>query len=62
MILKYVGPKPIISYTGIELDKNKEDKFVYLGVVTKLIQALDHKYIGYKCIKGDFLPYKLKLL
>ncbi|MFK5938269.1 MAG: hypothetical protein QM497_07730 [Sulfurimonas sp.] len=45
MILKYVGPKPIISYTGIELDKNKEDKFVYLGIVTKLIKALDHAYI-----------------
>ena len=45
MTLKYVGPKPIISYMGIELDKNKEDKFVYLGVVTKLIKALDHKYI-----------------
>ncbi len=26
MTLKYVEPKPIISYTGIELDKNKEDK------------------------------------
>jgi len=45
MTLKYVGPKPIISYTGIELDKNKEDKFIYLGVVTKLIKALDHEYI-----------------
>ena len=45
MILKYVGPKPIISYTGIELDKNKEDKFVYLGIVTQLIKALDHTYI-----------------
>ena len=48
MTLKYVGPKPIISYTGIELDKNKEDKFVYLGVVAKLIKALDHKYIEEK--------------
>lgn len=43
--LKYVGPKPIISHTGIEFDKNKEDKFKYLNIVVQLIQALDHDYI-----------------
>jgi len=45
MTLKYVGPKPLISHTGIEFDKNKEDKYIYLGIVTRLIEALDHKYI-----------------
>ena len=45
MTLKYVGPKPIISHSGIEFDKNKEDKFIYLNIVVQLIQALDHKYI-----------------
>ncbi len=45
MTLKYVGSKPIISFTGIELDKNKEDKFVYLGIVVELLKALDHSYI-----------------
>ncbi|WP_321777447.1 hypothetical protein [Sulfurimonas sp.] len=45
MTLKYVGPKPIISCTGIELDKNKEDKFVYLSIVVELTKALDHSYI-----------------
>jgi len=45
MTLKYIGPKPTISYTGIEFDTNKEDKFVYLGIVTELIKALDHPYI-----------------
>jgi len=45
MTLKYVGPKPIISHTGIEFDKNKEDKFVYLNIVVQLIKALDHDYI-----------------
>jgi hypothetical protein len=45
MVLKYVGPKPIISHRGIEFDQNKEDKYVYLGIVVELIKALDHKYI-----------------
>ena len=45
MTLKYVGPKPIISHSGIEFDKNKEDKYIYLNIVVQLIQALDHKYI-----------------
>jgi len=45
MTLKYVGPKPIISHTGIEFDKNKEDKFIYLNIVVQLIKALDHDYI-----------------
>jgi len=48
MILKYVGPKPIISHRGIEFDLNKEDKFVYLSVVAELIKALDHSYIENK--------------
>ena len=45
MQLKYVGPKPIISHTGIEFDNNKDDKFVYLNIVLQLLQALDHDYI-----------------
>jgi len=52
MTLKYVGPKPIISHTGIEFDTNKEDKYVYLPIVAKLLKALDHKYIegkSYSC-------------
>jgi len=44
MELKYVGPKPIISYTGIEFDTNKEDKFIYLNIVIQLIKALSHDY------------------
>jgi hypothetical protein len=44
MKLEYVGPKPIISHTGIEFDNNKEDKFIYLNIVVQLIKALDHKY------------------
>jgi hypothetical protein len=48
MTLKYVGPKPIISHRGIDFDKNKEDKFVYLNIVVQLIKALDHDYIENK--------------
>ncbi len=45
MELKYVGPKPIISHTGINFDNNKEDKFVYLNIVVQLLNSLNHKYI-----------------
>jgi len=45
MELKYVGPKPIISHTGIEFDNNKEDKFVYLNIVVQLLKSLNHEYI-----------------
>ena len=48
MTLKYVGPKPIISHTGVEFDTNKEDKYVYLPIVARLLKALDHEYIENK--------------
>lgn len=44
MSVKYVGPKPIISHTGIEFDNNKEDKYVYLNIAIQLLKALDHEY------------------
>ena len=44
MVLKYVGPKPIISHTGIEFDNNKEDKFAYLNIVVQLLKAINHDY------------------
>ena len=44
MELKYVGPKPIISHTGIEFDNNKDDKYSYLNIVVQLIKALSHNY------------------
>jgi hypothetical protein len=46
--LKYAGPKPLISYSGINFDNNKEDKYVYLNVVAQLINAIDHDYIADK--------------
>ena len=48
MKLEYVGPKPIISHTGIEFDNNKEDKFVYLNIVVQLLKALSHDYFENK--------------
>lgn len=48
MELKYVGPKPIISHTGIEFDNNKEDKYIYLNIVVQLLKALDHDYFDDK--------------
>lgn len=45
MTLKYVGPKPIISQTGIEFDNNKEDKFVYLSIAVELLKAISHEYM-----------------
>ncbi|MCK4973766.1 MAG: hypothetical protein KAR81_00815 [Sulfurimonas sp.] len=45
MELKYVGPKPIISHSGIDFDNNKEDKFVYLNIVVQLLKSLNHEYI-----------------
>ncbi len=44
MELKYVGPKPIISHTGIEFDNNKEDKYAYLNIAVQLLKALSHDY------------------
>ena len=51
MTLKYVGPKPIISHTGIDFDNNKEDKYAYLNIVVQLLKALNHDYFEGKIYK-----------
>ena len=53
MELKYVGPKPIISHTGIDFDNNKEDKFAYLNIAVQLLKALSHEYFAGKVYKYD---------
>ncbi|MDY0116237.1 MAG: hypothetical protein RBR59_01515 [Sulfurimonadaceae bacterium] len=53
MDLKFVGPKPIISHTGITFDNNKEDKFDYLNIVVQFLKALDHSYIEDKTYTYD---------
>ncbi len=69
MELKYVGPKPIISHTGIEFDNNKEDKYVYLNIVVQLLKALNHDYFEDKTynyqastgrLSSEELYYELK--
>lgn len=69
MKLKYAGPKPIISHTGIDFDKNKEDKYKYLSILVKLLNALNHDYLEdktYICdadiaeLNGDDLYSQLK--
>jgi hypothetical protein len=45
MPIKYVGPKVLISKSGIEFDTNKEDKYVYLNIALQLLKAIDHEYI-----------------
>jgi uncharacterized membrane protein YgaE (UPF0421/DUF939 family) len=59
MQLKYVGPKPIISHTGIEFDKNKEDKYVYINIAVQLIKALDHDYFEDKTYIYNANEHKL---
>lgn len=45
MQLKYTGPRPIISHTGVTFDQKKEDKFHYLAFAIELLQAVDHEYL-----------------
>lgn len=60
MELKYVGPKPIITHTGIEFDNNKEDKYAYLNIVLQLLKALDHEYFEDRTYTFDTDSNRLK--
>ncbi len=44
MQIKYVGPKPLISKTGISFDPEYDDRYTYLNITVQLLQALDHDY------------------
>jgi len=48
MQIKYVGPKPIISKTGISFDSMSDDRYTYLNIVVQLLNALDHDYFDNK--------------
>ena len=41
MQIHYVGPKPIISKSGISFDAEHDDRYTYLNIVIQLLQALD---------------------
>lgn len=53
MKLRYVGPKPIISHTGIQFDNNKDDKYNYLNIAIQFIKALDHSYVENRVYNYD---------
>jgi len=57
--LEHVGPKPIISATGIDFDKNHDDKYNYLPALIELIKALDHDYFENKQYIFETNPQKL---
>lgn len=59
MSVKYAGPKPIISHTGIDFDNNKEDKYVYLNVAVQILQSLDHEYVPNKVYTYDVKTQRL---
>lgn len=44
MQLKYVGPRPEISFSCVSFHKCKEDKFVYISPAYQLLKALQHDY------------------
>lgn len=41
MQIKYVGPKPLISKTGISFDSHYDDRYTYLNITVQLLKALD---------------------
>ena len=51
MQIKYVGPKPIISKTGISFDSQYDDRYTYLNITVQLLKALDHEYFEDKTYK-----------
>jgi len=53
MSLKYAGPKPIISHSGIEFDNNKEDKYVYLNIAAQILKSINHEYVKDKVYTYD---------
>ena len=44
MQIKYVGPKPLISKTGISFDSQYDDRYTYLNITVQLLKALDNEY------------------
>jgi hypothetical protein len=44
MIIKYAGPRPVISQYGIDFKDGKEDKYVYLIIATQILLAIDRDY------------------
>lgn len=41
MQIKYVGPRPVVSETGIIFDNRFDDRYTYLNIAVQLLTALD---------------------
>lgn len=48
MQIKYVGPKPVISKSGIGFASEYDDRYTYLNILIQLLQALDNDYFENK--------------
>ncbi|MCJ7765675.1 MAG: hypothetical protein MUP09_07015 [Thiovulaceae bacterium] len=44
MQIKYVGPKPVISESGIDFASEYDDRYTYLNILLQLIHALNKDY------------------
>lgn len=44
MKIKYSGPRPIISHTGIAFDHAKEDKYIYFNALVQIFKSVNHSY------------------
>ena len=44
MVLKYVGPRELISAHGISFKNGKDDKYVYIYPAIQLYNAIHHEY------------------
>ena len=39
MKLEYVGPKPIVDQYGVNFDKSKPDRYIFIQVVLELLES-----------------------
>jgi len=60
MTIKYTGPRPEISYHGVQFKEGKEDKYVYLAIAAQILQAIDQDYSNQKSYSYDANTKKLK--
>ncbi len=44
MTLEYAGPRPIITYKGINFKDGKEDKYVYLHYAIDILESMDEDF------------------
>lgn len=71
MKIKYSGPRPIISHTGIAFDHAKEDKYIYFNALVQIFKSVNHDYTADQSyvyntdmhsMKSDELEFELKAI